>query len=288
MPLRIPFFAGLVIFVAPAFPQLKPGPPAGVGISAARLAVAASLLESEVKNRGLGAASILVARRGTIVLHKAFGKAEPDSIYLIASITKPVTASALMLLVEQGQVGLEESVTRYLPEFTGGDRPKVRVRDLLTHSSGLPDMLPENVELRKSNAPLSEYVKRVYSTPLLYKPGTEYRYQSMGILLAAEIVEKLTGTPLREFETTRIFDPLQMRHTFLGLGPLKIEDTISAWVPPNAAPDEIETWGHNSPLRPNSPPWCVLRAAARLKIWIAPPGTFCDFFPRWSQNHESP
>ncbi|MDQ6705268.1 MAG: beta-lactamase family protein [Acidobacteriota bacterium] len=256
MPLRIAFCLGLGLLVPATVAQLKPGPPSSVGISAARLAVAASLLESEVKHRGLGAASILVARRGTVVLHKGFGTAEPDSIYLVASITKPVTASALMLLVEQGRVGLEEFVTRYLPEFTGGDRPKVRVRDLLTHTSGLPDMLPENVELRRSNAPLSEYVKRTYSTPLLYKPGTEYRYQSMGILLAAEIVEKLTGTPLREFEKKNIFGPLRMRHTFLGLGPLKIQDTIPAWISPTAGNDEIEKWGHNSPYWRNiGVPW---------------------------------
>ncbi|MDQ2899496.1 MAG: beta-lactamase family protein [Acidobacteriota bacterium] len=256
MPIRVMLFLGLAIFAAPVFSQLKPGQPSSVGVSAAKLAIAASLLESEVKDRGLDAASILVARRGTIVLHKGFGKAEPDSIYLVASITKPVTAGALMLLVEQGQVGLDEAVTRYLPEFTGGDRPKVRVRDLLAHTSGLPDMLPENVELRKSNAPMSEYVKRTYSTPLLYKPGAEYRYQSMGILLAAEIVETLTGTPLRDFEKKRIFDPLQMRHTFLGLGPLKIEETIPAWISPKAARDEIETWGHNSPYWRNlGVPW---------------------------------
>ncbi|MDQ6664792.1 MAG: beta-lactamase family protein [Acidobacteriota bacterium] len=256
MPLRKTLFLGLAVLFPAAFAQLKPGPPSNVGISAGRLAVAASLLESEVKDRGLGAASILVARRGTIVLHKGFGKAEPDSIYLVASITKPVTASALMLLVEQGRVGLDESVKRYLPEFTGGDRPNVRVRDLLAHTSGLPDMLPENVELRKSNAPLSEYVKRTYSTPLLYKPGSEYRYQSMGILLAAEIVEKLAGTPLREFEKKNIFGPLRMKHTFLGLGPLQIRDTMPAWISPTADKEEIEKWGHNSPYWRNlGVPW---------------------------------
>ena len=69
--------------------------------------------------------------------------------------------------------------------------------DLLAHTSGLPDMLPENTELRRAHAPLSEFVKRTFTTPLLYSPGTSFRYQSMGILLAAEIVERISGMPLR-------------------------------------------------------------------------------------------
>ncbi len=236
---------------APIFAQAHPvqlgrGQASSARLSAAKLDAAASLLGSEVKNRGLGAASILVARGGNIALHRGFGTAQPDSIYLVASITKPVTASALMLLVEQGRVGLSEPVNRYLPEFAGGDRTKVRVRDLLAHTSGLPDMLPENTELRRANAPLSEFVRRTYSTPLLFKPGAEYRYQSMGILLAAEIVEKLSGMPLREFERQRIFEPLHMRHTVLGLGDLKIEETIPAWTSPTAAKEDEERWGHNS------------------------------------------
>ena len=64
---------------------------------------------------------------------------------------------------------------------------KVLVRDLLSHTSGLPDMLPENTELRRAHAPLSEFVERTYKTPLLYSPGTSFRYQSMGILLAGAI-----------------------------------------------------------------------------------------------------
>ena len=64
---------------------------------------------------------------------------KPDSVFLLASITKPVTASSLMLLVERGKVSLNDPVSRYLPEFTGDDRNKVRVRDLLSHTSGLPE-----------------------------------------------------------------------------------------------------------------------------------------------------
>jgi CubicO group peptidase (beta-lactamase class C family) len=231
----ISFCIVLTLSLGTALAQLRPGDPASAGLSRARLDRVNALLESEIRQRGLGAASILVARQETIVLHKGFGHlspqpgspaVEPDSVYIVASITKPVTATALMMLVERGQVSLSDPVSTYLPEFAGGERNKVRVLDLLAHTSGLPDMLPENTELRRAHAPLSEFVRRTYTTPLLFAPGTAFRYQSMGVLLAAEIVAKISGLPLREFEQKEIFEPLGMQHSALGLGGLRIADTV--------------------------------------------------------------
>ncbi len=213
--------------VAMTLAQLAPGNPEAAGISRAGLGRVDALMQAEVHPGAVSAASILIARRGTIVWHKGYGaKAEPDSVYLVASITKPVTATALMLLVERGKVSLADPVSVYLPEFKGGERDKVRVVDLLSHTSGMPDMLPENTELRRAHAPLSEFVKRAFTTPLLYSPGTSFRYQSMGILLAAEIAERISGMPLREFERKEIFEPLGMAHSSLGLGKRRIADTI--------------------------------------------------------------
>ncbi len=137
--------------------QLTPDSPARAGVSQEQLDRTSRLIESEIESGKLGAAAILVARRGRIVLHRGFGRlstaadsqaVQADSVFLLASITKPVTASSLMLLVERGLVSLRDPVQRYLPEFQGGERDKVQVRDLLRHTSGLPDMLPENLELR--------------------------------------------------------------------------------------------------------------------------------------------
>lgn len=245
--------------------ELRPGDAASAGISPERLARATARLESEVRERRVGAASILVARSGAIVLHKGFGRlsgraeaapVEPDSIYEVASITKPVTATALMLLVERGLISLREPVNSYLPDFKGDERDKVRVLDLLSHTSGLPDMLPENIQLRREHAPLSEFVKRTYSTPLLFSPGTSFRYQSMGILLAGQIVENLTRMPLREFERKEIFEPLGMRRTSLGLGRVRIEETVQTPAAPDADSKDTESWGGNSPYwRDMGHPW---------------------------------
>ena len=133
--------------------QLRTADAASAGMSAQRLSNAVRPLETETSSGRVLAASILVARDERIVLHKSFGRlapapgsraALPDTIFLLASITKPVTACAIMLLVERGMVSLDDPVSRYLPEFKGDDRRNTRVRDLLSHTSGLPDMLPEN------------------------------------------------------------------------------------------------------------------------------------------------
>lgn len=256
---------GILVPAMMAASELRPGDAASAGISAERLSRAVARLETEVREQRVGAASILVARSGAIVLHKGFGRLStraeaarvaPDSIYEVASITKPVTATALMLLVERGLISLGEPVNAYLPDFKGEERGKVRVMDLLAHTSGLPDMLPENIALRREHAPLSEFVKRTYSTPLLFSPGTSFRYQSMGILLAGQIVEKLTGMPLREFERKEIFEPLGMTHTSLGLGHLRIEETVQTPAAPDADPKDTESWGGNSPYwRDMGHPW---------------------------------
>ncbi|MBN8734482.1 MAG: beta-lactamase family protein [Acidobacteria bacterium] len=210
------------------------------------------------------AASLLVARHGRIVLNRGFGRispaadskpAAPNTVYLLASITKPVAACALMLLVERGLVSLDDAVSVYLPEFDAADRRAARVRDLLTHTSGLPDMLPENTALRRAHAPLSEFTRLALKTPLLYPPRTAFQYQSMGLLLAGEIVERITKQRLRDFLARELFTPLGMTSSALGLGPFRIEDT--AWCqtgPGNAA--DLASFGPNSPYwRDMGHPW---------------------------------
>lgn len=214
----------------------------------------AALLEAEVNAGRILAASILVTHKQRTILHNGFGRlapapnsrpAQPDTVYLLASISKPITACAVMLQVERGAVSLDDPVSHYLPEFKGEDRASVRVRDLLSHTSGLPDMLPENTELRRAHAPLSEFVRRAMTTPLLYKPRTAFRYQSMGTLLAGEIVERTSKKRLRDFLKDEVFVPLRMTQTALGLGNFRIEDTAWCQTTPATSPD-LERFGPNS------------------------------------------
>ena len=167
-------------------------------------------------------------------------------MYQVASITKPVTATALMMLVERGQIVLGDSASRYLPEFKGEDREKVRVIDLLTHTSGLPDMVPRNTELRRAHAPLKEFTRETFTTPLLFPPRTDFRYSSMGTLLAAEIVERVSHLPLPEFEAKRIFGPLGMKNTILGLGKMRVDETVEMEMPRETDPQDLKHWGPNT------------------------------------------
>jgi CubicO group peptidase (beta-lactamase class C family) len=139
-----------------------------------------------------------------------------DAIFLIASITKPIVATAVLMLVERGQLALGDRVCDVIPEFGGAGRYGITVRHLLTHTSGLPDMLPNNVELRAANAPLSAFVAGTCGVEPDFAPGRGVQYQSMGFALLGEIVFRVTGTPCRDFLRGEIFTPLNMNDTELG------------------------------------------------------------------------
>lgn len=245
---------------------LKTGKSADVGMSARRLERVNEILSEEAKSGRVTAASVLVARRGVIVLRGGWGKLNPepdsamvgpDTVYIIASISKPITYLMLMLLVERGEISLNDPVQKYLPEFKGPGRDQVRVQDLLTHTSGLPDMLPENIKLREANAPLRDFVKGAMTTPLLFEPRTSYSYSSMGTLLAAEIVERVTKTPMPQLQDRELFKPLKMKNSSLGLGKRAVRDTARVQGDSFAESEkDLQRYGANSLyLRELAHPW---------------------------------
>ena len=225
------------------------------------LQAAVDLIQTQVDAGILDAATLYARVRGRIERH-AFGSADSiDAIFLLASITKPMTATGVMTLVDQGELDLQDKVVKFIPEFSLGERKEITIEQLLTHTSGLPDQLPENAELRKQHAPLSGFVERTIRTPLLFKPGTRYSYQSMGILLAAEIVQRITKTRFPEFLAQRVFRPLGMERTSLGLGDIELSRTVQCQTE-YAAPEsgsgseEAKGWNWNSPYWRNlGAPW---------------------------------
>ena len=135
------------------------------GVKPEPFKAATRLIQEQVESGLVSAAALLVAHNGKIEVEQGFGSlsrkagAKPcrsDSVFLVASISKPVTAMAVMKLVDQGRIALDDPVQKYLPEFTGDGRERITIRNLLSHSSGLPDMLPDNIELRKRHAPLKD------------------------------------------------------------------------------------------------------------------------------------
>jgi CubicO group peptidase (beta-lactamase class C family) len=239
-----------------------------VPVSAHPLDAAVAHLDKATRSGEVAAAVLLVEGRGQRHLH-AFGQARADTVFLLASITKPMTAVGVMALVDEGKLALADPVQKHLPGFTGGDRPLVTIKHLLNHTSGLPDQLPDNLELRRRHAPLDAFVAGALRAPLRFKPGAGVAYQSMGFLLAAEIAQRAAGLPFRELLRRKLFGPLDMAGASLGLGGRKVEETARVQVP-----DDPGGW--NSPYwRDLGSPWGGAHATAddvmRLLRWAARP-----------------
>jgi CubicO group peptidase (beta-lactamase class C family) len=187
---------------------------------------ARQIIQKQV-DAGVLESAVLHARRGGEIFQRAFGKAaDTDAIFLLASITKTMTAAGVMVLADRGELQLSDPAVKYIPEFSEGARKEITIQHLLTHTSGLPDQLPDNAALRRRHAPISDFVQGAVRVPLLFEPGSKYHYQSMGILLAAEIAQRITRMPFADFIAKELFAPLGMTRTALGLGSFKLSDTI--------------------------------------------------------------
>lgn len=246
--------------------------------------VASDVLEQATATGQVEAAAVY-ARHGESILSEAFGAAmSPDAIFLLASISKPISTAAVMNLYDQQLFDLDDPVRKFLPEFTGDGRDRMTMRQLLTHVSGLPDQLPENNKLRARHAGLDEFIKRAIRTPLLFKPGTRYRYSSMAILLASEVARRISGKPFDALVDETVFGPLQMNHSALGVGGLQRASLMRCQVE-KAAPESgagdpaAKDWDWNSDYwRELGSPWGGAHGSAPdvarfLEMFLRPQGT---------------
>lgn len=178
-----------------------------------------ALVEDGIRRGAYPSAALVVGRRDTVVFAQGYGRltwartsppADPEStLYDLASLTKVVaTTPALMLLVERGQVRLEEPVAAYLPEFRGAGTEAITVRHLLAHSSGLRATLP----LWRKAADSVAALRMVLATTPVAPPGTRVRYSDLNAILLGEIVRRVTGEPLDLFISRTLFAPLGLRH----------------------------------------------------------------------------
>jgi beta-lactamase class C len=212
----------------------------GAGLDPDGLWRAFGLLDAWVQEGILPGVAALVARGGRVAGEAYLGLADPaarraaaaDTIWGVASVTKPFTATAVMLLVERGLVSLDEPLHQLLPEFlqaleTGFDRRVVTLRHALAHVSGLPGFSEDNLALRQSHRPLEDFVRSFARQPILFAPGSAHYYSNPGILMAAEVVGRaLAGSLGGEVETPavgryhgfvheRILEPLGMADSAL-------------------------------------------------------------------------
>ncbi len=212
---------------------------------------AARILASACDSGQVRAASLLVRHQAREFTRQFGACRSQHDVFLIASISKPMTVAAVMTLYASGEFKLDDPVMKFIPEFADDGRDHITIRHLLTHVSGLPDQLPKNVTLRKRHAQLSEFVGHAIRTPLLFRPGRQYSYSSMGILLAAEIAQRITDKPFPDFIKQTVFEPLEMKHSALGLGELRLDDLMQCQVE-DAAPESgagdpsAKEWDWNS------------------------------------------
>lgn len=178
------------------------------GLSPDRLRQAFRLLDRWIAEGVIPGAAVLVARGGRVggeayvgFADRTNGRAvDAETIWGLASITKPVTATAVMLLVERGLLALDQPLYTLVPEFldgpvTGHDRRAVTLRHLLCHCSGLPGFSANNLDLRRAGRPLTDFVRSFLQQPLLFTPGSLHYYSNVAICLAAEVVGRaLAGT----------------------------------------------------------------------------------------------
>src|SRR5262245_34151469 len=208
--------------------QLPHASSAELGLDPRRLESAYDRLEEWTSgaNPPIPGGAILVGRRGKTVEPKLFGRQGPetnsppirrDAIFLLASITKPVVYMGALMLVERGLLNLSDHVTRYIPEFAAHHKEETLVEHLFTHTSGMPDMLPGDKELRAEHAPLEKFIEgAIKDTVPLFPPGTSWSYQSMGTLVVAEIIQRITGQKIHDYIQRQILEPLELHSTRLG------------------------------------------------------------------------
>lgn len=182
-----------------------------------------------VESGELAGAVVLIARDGRVVEFDASGFADlaekrpmrRDTFFWVASMTKPITAAAIMALVEEGGLALEDPVEKYLPEFRqpwlitkraenhialGRPSRAVTLRDLLTHTHGLHEV-PAPME----GTPLGQWVRESAAGPLQFEPGSQWRYGNCGMNTLGRVVEVVSNATFQEFLKSRFFDPLGMK-----------------------------------------------------------------------------
>ncbi len=229
---------------------------------------AVGILEQSVASRQVRAASLFV-QSGDLQMSQSFGEATTeDAAFLLGSISKPIAMTALMTLYDKGKFRLDDPAQKYLPEFQGGARARVTMRHLLTHTSGLPDQLPQNAELRAKHATLADFVEGALEVPLHFEPGTQYEYSSMAILLAAGIAQRLSGVEIKQFVNQSVLQPLGMQHSAMGVGQLQPDQMMQCQVEfgvveSGGGSADSKSWDWNSPFwRQLGAPWGGVQASA--------------------------
>ncbi len=242
--------------------ELPTARPEDVGVSAEKVARLSEFMQSLVDDGKIAGGVTMMARHGKVIHLKAVGMADreqkipvrTDAIFRIASMTKPITSVAIMKLVEQGKLDLDDPLSKYIPEFkapkvlvtaepwqTEPARGEITIRQLLTHTSGLGYTFTETLGpiydrhgvlagLATTSTDLETAMTRLAGMPLLFHPGEKWEY-GMSTDVLGRVVEVASGRPLDEFVEDEICRPLGMNDTFFKVPSEKRPRLAAAYVP---------------------------------------------------------
>ncbi|MCU1294512.1 MAG: Beta-lactamase [Bryobacterales bacterium] len=230
----------------------------------------------------------IVARHGRVASFETAGYSDiekkvpmrKDTIFRIASLTKPITCAAIMILVDEGRLSLIDPVEKYLPEYRGlklnpcGSRAgyscqsvqpsrPINIEQLMAHTSGLPSSAPSG----HGGAPrtLAELVAQGAKSELLFEPGSEWNYSNIGIDILGRLVEVISGKPFDAFLRERIFAPLGMDDTFFAVPAEKQNRVATLYTYENGGPKAVAAeWGTGNGRDIPSPAGGLLSTASDL------------------------
>ena len=189
------------------------------------LAATVDAIAAEALKRPVAGMSVAVGRGGTVLLSKGYGfanveleaPARADTVYHVDSITKFMTAAAILKLADEGRLGLEDDLGRWVPGLSTAGRP-IRIRQLLSHTSGLASYtsLPGFQEKERLDLGHEELLAPVRAAPAHFAPGEGWRYCNTGFYLLGMVMEKVTGQAYGDYMRTQLFEPLGMRDSRYG------------------------------------------------------------------------
>ena len=175
-------------------------------------------IHTEMAKRKIPGLALLVSRDGKILRAQGYGLAnvelqvpvKPETLFQSGSMGKQFTATAVMMLVEEGKIGLDDALTNYFPEAPSAWK-QVTVRELLSHTGGFTDY-PEKFDFRRDRTE-DELLKVVEGIPLAYPPGTKWSYANLGYLTLGILIHRVSGKFYGDFLQERVFQPLGMTTT---------------------------------------------------------------------------
>ena len=199
---------------------LRSGDPTEAGFDPRKLREVDDIVRQAVRDSAFPGAVLLVARGGVIVHERGYGSfdyapyspiVDPRSIFDLASVTKVIaTTSAIMTLVDENKLSLDDPVVRFIPQFGQAGKDQITIYNLLVHNSGLPAWRKFYEFCETPECVLDS----IYATPLVYPTGDSTLYSDLGLITTGKIIESVTGTTLDRYVDSVFFQPLGMRNTF--------------------------------------------------------------------------